>query len=71
MDIEGEEQRALAGATEFIEKGSILAICVYHKPLDIIEIPKLILKINQNYKFYLRHYTNCIFETVLYAIPEK
>lgn len=71
MDIEGEEQRALVGATEFIKKGSILAICVYHKPLDIIEIPKLILGINSNYKFYLRHYTNCIFETVLYAIPEK
>lgn len=71
MDIEGEEQRALVGATEFIKMGSILAICVYHKPLDIIEIPKLILEINPNYKFYLRHYTNCIFETVLYAIPEK
>lgn len=33
-----------------------LAICVYHKPHDLWEIPKLILKLNPSYKFYLRQH---------------
>lgn len=40
MDIEGFENEALEGMQELIKKNKpILAISVYHKPLDFIDIP--------------------------------
>lgn len=48
---------------------SKLAICVYHRPEDIFEIPEYIKTLNPNYKFYFRHYTLAEWDTVLYAIP--
>lgn len=69
MDIEGSELAALEGAKESIVKYKPrLAICVYHKPEDIIDIPLKILELNPNYVFYLRHYSYLETETVLYAI---
>ena len=69
MDIEGVEMRALQGASEIIKKyRPKLAICVYHKPEDIFEIPEYVLSLNPSYKLYLRHYTNRVNETVLYAV---
>ena len=68
MDIEGAEYKALVGARELITtQKPKLAICVYHKPQDIWELPDLILKMNPDYKFYLRHYSFQYDETVLYA----
>lgn len=70
MDIEGAEYQALLGAERLIrENRPKLAICVYHKPEDIIEIPELILKFYSGYKLYLRHYSVKKYETVLYALP--
>jgi FkbM family methyltransferase len=72
LDIEGEEMNALIGSSSIIKRNQpVLAIAVYHKPQDILEIPKYILKLSNNYNFYLRHYTELQFETVLYAIPKK
>lgn len=69
MDIEGSEYRALEGARRTIEQYKpTLAICVYHKPEDIVEIPLKILEMDSNYVFYLRHYSYLHTETVLYAI---
>lgn len=69
MDIEGSELEAIKGAEKTIRKYKPrLAICVYHKPEDIIELPKKILELNPDYKFYLRHYSYLATETVLYAI---
>lgn len=69
FDIEGAELRALEGARRQItENKPRLAICVYHKPEDIYEIPRLILEMNPEYRFYLRHYSTFMWETVLYAI---
>ena len=66
MDIEGAELDTISGAKHLIENGSPLAISVYHKPSDIWMIPELILSINP--RFYLRHYSNCIYESVLYGV---
>lgn len=69
MDIEGAELDALKGAAETIKRyHPKLAICIYHKPEDIVEIPEYILKLNPEYKLYLRHYSDNAGETVLYAV---
>lgn len=69
MDIEGAELQALMGAKKIIQKGKPkLAISVYHKPEDIDTIPSLLLEYNPEYKFYLRHYSLAMNETVLYAL---
>lgn len=71
MDIEGSELQALEGAVNTIKQYKPkLAICVYHKPEDIIDIPLKILEINPNYRFYLRHYSYVNTETVLYAVDD-
>ncbi|MCH5250058.1 MAG: FkbM family methyltransferase [Lachnospiraceae bacterium] len=69
LDIEGAEYKALLGARKIIKRDSPrLAICVYHKPEDIWELPELLLDINPNYKFYFRHYSIATHETILYAV---
>lgn len=69
MDLEGSELAALRGAERIIrEQRPKLAICIYHKPEDMWEIPSLILQYNPSYKLYVRHYSITWSETVLYAI---
>lgn len=72
LDIEGAEQDAIKGAVNSIKKyHPILAICVYHKAQDWYKIPFLILNIRNDYKIYLRHYMEGIYETVMYFIPKS
>lgn len=69
MDIEGSEVKALSGAEEIIKKQKPkLAICVYHKPEHLWEIPLYLKKIVPQYKIFLRHHTMSDYETVCYAI---
>lgn len=69
LDVEGAELKTLQGAKNTIIKNKPrLAISIYHKPEDIIEIPAYILSLNPDYKFYIRHYKFSYNETVLYAI---
>ncbi len=69
MDIEGSELAALKGAEHIIRtQKPKLAICVYHKPEDMWEIPSLILDYNSEYKLFIRHYSISYTETVLYAV---
>lgn len=69
MDIEGAEYNAILGCEKIIKKyRPKFAISVYHLKDDIIKIPELLLKINSEYKFYLRHYSVFEYDTVLYAI---
>lgn len=71
MDIEGAEFQALCGCSRVIgEYRPNLAISVYHKPEDIFNLSRLILSFNENYKFYLRHYSYVDWDTVLYALPK-
>lgn len=68
MDVEGSESETLYGARESIRKWKPkLAVCVYHKPFDIIKLPLQIIDLNPDYKFSLRHYASNLCETVLYA----
>ena len=68
MDIEGEELNTLKGAVDTLRLHKPkLAISLYHKPEDIIEIPKFINDLGLGYKLYLDHYTIHAEETILYA----
>lgn len=69
MDIEGAEKEALEGCKNTICKYKPkLAISVYHKPEDILEIPEILLSFRSDYKFWLRHYSLHAYDTVLYAV---
>lgn len=68
MDIEGAELEALYGAADTIRRDKPrCAICVYHKPEDIYEITSYLHELVPEYRFYMRHYSLCDLETVLYA----
>lgn len=68
MDIEGAELAALQGARETIMKWHPkLAICLYHKPEDIVEITEYIIQLNPSYKIYIRQHVLSYTETILYA----
>jgi len=69
LDVEGAELKALHGARETIVKHHPrMAICLYHKPEDILEIPVYLLSLSEEYRFYIRHYQMSACETVLYAV---
>lgn len=68
MDIEGSELEALKGAENTIRQGCPdMAVCVYHAPNHLWEIPLYLHRLVPHYKFYLRNYTTFTTETVLYA----
>ena len=68
LDVEGAELAALEGMRDTIVKyNPKLAICLYHKPEDLWELPLYIHKLNPQYKFYIRQHQP-VYETVLYAI---
>ena len=68
MDIEGAELGALKGARNTIQKyRPCMAICVYHRKNDLIDIPLFINSIVENYNYYLRGG----FHTILWAIPKE
>lgn len=70
MDVEGAELESLKGAEKVIKRDKPkLAVCIYHKPEDIITLPLYIKKLVPDYKFYLRSYSNAENEMVLYAVP--
>lgn len=71
MDIEGAEKQAILGAQKLIrEANPVLAICVYHKPEDLWDLPLLIAEINPSYRMYLRVHSHMGLSTVLYCVPE-
>lgn len=68
MDIEGSERSALRGAANILfQHKPRLAICAYHKPDDLWEIPELIKKLNPNYTLYFGHHSPKNWESVYYA----
>lgn len=72
MDVEGYEEKVLNGAKKIISsQHPLLAVSVYHKRADIWRLPRLILNLNSNYCFYMRHYGATTGDTVLYAIDKS
>lgn len=57
MDIEGAELAAVTGATEnLIKHKPKLQLATYHRSEDLIVLPLSVLKINPEYKLYMRHF---------------
>lgn len=70
MDIEGAELAALQGAEQVLRaQRPRLAIAVYHRPADLVEIPEYLAGLGLGYRFYLDHFTDQGFETILFADP--
>ena len=82
MDIECAEAEALAGARALISRcRPILAICVYHRFMDLVRIPLQLIEWLKGYDFMLRQHGGPIDheaglapswqkdETVFYCIP--
>lgn len=68
MDIEGSELEALIGAKGTIQRDKPrMAICIYHKPEDIWEIPQYIKSIVPEYHMAVRHYMTYVYDTILYC----
>lgn len=68
MDIEGAELDCLKGAENVIRTlKPKLAVCLYHKPMDLFEIPLYLKSIVPEYHFVIRQNYHPIFDTVLYA----
>lgn len=72
FDIEGAELDALKGAVNLIKDCTpTIAVCIYHKPQDIFEIPLWLKSVNSNYNFFVRTHGSDGFEFVLYALAKK
>ena len=70
FDVEGAELDALRGAEETIRRHRpILAVCLYHKPEDLWEIPLFVDSLGLDYRLLFRAHAEECWETVLYAIP--
>lgn len=71
MDVEGAELSALKGAERTLRRYKPkLAVSLYHKNEDIIEIPLWIKSVVPEYKFYIRHYSNKRWDLVLYCVAD-
>ena len=71
LDVEGSEKEALAGAKNIIQSAAPkLAVCVYHKPEDVYAVMQLLHEYNPDYKFFLRHYSPYVWDSVLYAYQD-
>jgi FkbM family methyltransferase len=67
MDLEGYERPALVGARRTMQQSKPkLAISAYHRPDDLLEIPKMVLASQPDYKLGVQHHTFHRWDTCLY-----
>jgi len=69
MDVEGSEMDVLSGAAETVKRHKPkLAVAVYHRREDIVEIPRFIQALRSDYTFHLRIHKDVADDVVLYAM---
>ena len=70
FDIEGAEKDALLGARETIRRHRpALAVSIYHRNEDIIELPRMIKELHPGYSFHLHGVCLNYGESILFARP--
>jgi hypothetical protein len=47
-----------------------MALCVYHNPRDLWEIPQLVSHTTDGYDYYLRLHDGGVIQLVLYTVPQ-
>jgi FkbM family methyltransferase len=71
LDIEGAELAALQGAERALRRWRPrLAVAVYHRLSDFVEIPRYMRELDLGYRFFLGHFTTHSEETILFATAE-
>jgi len=69
LDVEGAELEALVGMKKIIDQFKPkLAVSLYHKPFDFVDLAKYINEHTPEYKLYFRHYTVMSYDTVMYCV---
>jgi len=75
MDTEGAELNIIRGAKDIIKRRHPrLAIAAYHYSAESApfwQIPEQVFAIRDDYELYVRHYTESIYETVMFYIPKS
>jgi FkbM family methyltransferase len=74
IDVEGNDLAALKGMQKLLRRSMpVLAVSLYHRPRDIVELPLAIMAIFREipYSYYIRQHMSNSFETVLYAVPAR
>ena len=68
LDVEGHEIEILRGATQHLQQDHPrLAICAYHLPGDLVDLPRFVESLDAGYRIGLRHHSGTRYDTVLYA----
>ena len=71
IDVEGAEADVLLGAAKLIKRfRPKMAVSIYHKAYDVYDLPSIVRKIDPNYNFRLRHYSNKDWETIAFCTPD-
>jgi FkbM family methyltransferase len=69
FDVEGAELEALKGAEQTIRRyRPLLAVSVYHRERDLIDIPAYINSISPDYRFYFRAHKKLAIDAILYCV---
>lgn len=70
MDIEGGELDAIKGGLTTLKTARPkIAVSLYHKPLDIIELCEILMTNLENYSWFIRCYGAHGYDTILYGVP--
>lgn len=72
LDIEGAEADALRGMSATLQTARpAVAVCVYHKPADLWQLPRLVADLLPDADLFLRSHAWNGFDLVLYAVPRE
>lgn len=70
LDVEGAEEEALRGASRTIGGSRPrMAIALYHRAADLWRLPAQIEALGGRYAYSIRHYSQTIDDTIVYALP--
>jgi FkbM family methyltransferase len=72
LDIEGAEWEALEGAAGLISRERpVIAAAIYHKPLDIVDLPLKLIQHMQDQVLFLRSHDDDGIDLVAYCVPRE
>ena len=73
IDAEGSDLACIEGMAGILSRSRpVVAVAVYHRDQDLIEIPRALERIlgRQGYRYHLRQHQFNSFDCVLYAVPQ-